>query len=99
MVAGYGRADTILMQYRAFGGISKVGAEGVFMACIPEQGIGLAVKVDDGADRAAHVLGVAVLGEIGILNPESVAVLHDRIMPRFTGPDGAEIGRIRVLPL
>ena len=99
MVAGKGRADTLLMDYRAFKGVSKVGAEGVFMACMPDQGFGLAVKVDDGADRAAHILGVAVMGALGVLEPDDVVRLQERIMPFTTGPDGAPIARLRTLPL
>ena len=33
----------------------KVGAEGVFCAAVPELGLGIALKCDDGAGRAAEV--------------------------------------------
>ena len=42
-----------LLGARAF---TKTGAEGVFCAALPEQGLGIAVKADDGAGRAAEVM-------------------------------------------
>ena len=39
----------------------KTGAEGVYCAALPEQGLGIAVKCDDGAGRAAEVMMAATL--------------------------------------
>ena len=39
----------------------KTGAEGVYCAALPEQGLGIAVKCDDGAGRAAEVMLAATL--------------------------------------
>ncbi len=54
MVGGTDRFDTCVMQ--AFGErlFCKVGAEGVYCAALPELGLGLALKIDDGAVRAAE---------------------------------------------
>ena len=41
----------------------KTGAEGVFCAALPEQGLGLAVKCDDGAGRAADQVVVLSKGQ------------------------------------
>ena len=56
MVAGEGRFDTEVM--RLFGPrvFVKTGAEGVYCAALPELGLGLAVKADDGATRAAQAM-------------------------------------------
>ena len=32
----------------------KTGAEGVYCGALPEQGLGIAIKCDDGAGRAAQ---------------------------------------------
>ncbi len=98
MVAGTGRADTILMQHPGFSGISKVGAEGVFMASVPSLGVGMAIKIDDGADRAAHVLGIAVLEEIGALDAEAAHDLHQRVAPKIIGTNGNPVAQIRIRP-
>ena len=39
----------------------KTGAEGVFCAALPAQGLGIALKCDDGAARAAEVVMAAVI--------------------------------------
>jgi len=62
MVAGSGRFDTRVMQ--AFGErvFCKVGAEGVYCAALPEAGIGIAIKMDDGnTSRACEVVMAALL--------------------------------------
>ena len=69
MVEGTGRFGTGVM--RALGGavFAKGGAEGVYCAAFPEQGIGLALKMDDGARRgaeavAAHVMASVLAGQV-----------------------------------
>lgn len=67
MVAGEGRACTLLM--RAMGGrvAVKTGAEAVFVAILPEQKRGIALKIVDGATRASEAAIVALLVKYGVL--------------------------------
>ena len=60
MVGGTDRFDTRVMQ--AFGErlFCKVGAEGVYCAALPALGLGVALKIDDGAVRAAEAAMAAV---------------------------------------
>jgi len=60
MVGGTERFDTRVMQ--AFGErlFCKIGAEGVYCAALPELGLGVALKIDDGAARAAEAAMAAV---------------------------------------
>ena len=51
--------------------IAKVGAEGVHSLAIPESGIGIAVKVEDGALRAQHIAVIRALQLLGEL-PEQL---------------------------
>ena len=61
-VAGSGRFDTRVMERLGERVFCKVGAEGVFCAALPEQGLGVAIKVDDGNNsRAAEVVMAAVI--------------------------------------
>ena len=39
----------------------KTGAEGVYCGALPDQGLGIAVKCDDGAGRAAEVMMASTL--------------------------------------
>jgi L-asparaginase II len=69
MVAGEGRACTELM--RAMGGrvTVKTGAEGIFVAIIPEKRLGVALKIVDGATRASEAAITAILVRLGVLDP------------------------------
>ena len=50
----------------------KNGAEGVFVAIIPEKKSALAVKITDGAARAAEVAIAGLLSELKIINNEKI---------------------------
>lgn len=64
MVAGTGRWCTRAMQAGKGLFIVKTGAEGVFCGAVPETGIGIALKIDDGASRASECFMGAVLSRI-----------------------------------
>ncbi|MEO5799850.1 MAG: asparaginase [Gemmatimonadales bacterium] len=61
LVAGTDRLDTILMQAWPGRVIAKIGAEGVYSAALPELGLGIALKVEDGDMKSAGIALVAVL--------------------------------------
>jgi L-asparaginase II len=69
MVAGTGRFDTNLMQAvpRAF---VKTGAEGVYCGCIPHAHVGIALKCDDGAGRAAETAMASLLASLDVWTSE-----------------------------
>ncbi|HEY9548485.1 MAG TPA: asparaginase, partial [Kiloniellaceae bacterium] len=67
MVAGSRRFDTRVMEVTGEKALIKTGAEGVYCAAFPELGLGVALKVDDGAGRAAEVLMARLLTRFGIL--------------------------------
>ena len=50
----------------------KNGAEGVFVAIIPEQKSALVVKIIDGTKRAAEVAIAGLLSELKIINNEKI---------------------------
>jgi len=81
LVAGEGRACTALM--RAMDGVAvKTGAEGVFVAILPGQGLGVAVKAEDGATRAAESAIAQVLVRLGALpadHPVATRLIHGPI--------------------
>lgn len=67
MVAGDGEACTELM--RATGGKAAIkgGAEGSYTAILPDLGLGVAIKVEDGATRAQKAVMAALLVHLGVL--------------------------------
>jgi len=91
MVAGQGRACTELMQAAGGAAALKTGAEGVYMAALPAQGLGLALKARDGAGRAAEVAVAELLTRLGAL-PEGFAQRPLRSVR------GLAVGELRCAP-
>lgn len=60
MVGGTDRFDTRVMQAYGERVFCKIGAEGVYCAALPELGLGIALKIDDGAARGAEAAMAAV---------------------------------------
>lgn len=97
LVAGEGRSCTNLM--RAMGGkvAVKTGAEAVFVAILPERGIGIALKVLDGADRASEAAITALLIRLGVLDPGHPVVKHYLTGP-ITNRAGLAVAERRLAP-
>ena len=87
MVAGEGRACTDLMRAMRGRVAVKTGAEGVFVAILPEQGLGVAVKAQDGATRASEAAITALLVHLEVLdrNDPVVAALLTGPMRNWRG--------------
>ncbi len=93
-VAGSGRSDTRMMEAGQGRIFTKTGAEGVFCAAIPEKGLGIALKCDDGATRAAEVMVAEVLAQL--LKGDALAgTLHEMARPVLTNRRGFEVGGLR----
>lgn len=67
LVAGTGRSCTTLMRASRGKAVVKIGAEGVYAAMVPESGLGIALKIDDGTGRAAETAVAALLEKLGAL--------------------------------
>jgi L-asparaginase II len=67
LVGGTDRFDSALIAETGGSVVSKVGAEGVHCALLPERGIGVAVKVEDGAQRAQVPALLRLLQELDAL--------------------------------
>lgn len=94
LVAGEGRACTELM--RAMDGkvALKTGAEGYFIAILPDQKLGIALKAADGATRAAECGITALLVRLGALDADHPAA-RKRMNAPITNWDGLETGHLR----
>ena len=94
LVAGEGRACTELM--RAMNGrvAIKTGADGVYTAILPDQKLGVALKVSDGARRGSEGAMAAILVKLGVLDPRHPATLK-RINAALRNRRGAEVGIVR----
>ena len=70
MMAGTGRFCTRVNG--ALPGVAqiKTGAEGVFCGMLPTLGLGIALKMWDGAGRASEIAMATILGHLGVLSQE-----------------------------
>ena len=75
MVGGPVRFDTVVMSAAAGAVVVKGGAEGVQFAILPGPGLGIALKIDDGAKPAAEAAMAALLARHGDLDSTTLAAL------------------------
>jgi L-asparaginase len=80
MVAGEGEFDTELMRLAPGELVSKSGAEGV--QCIGRlgEGMGLTIKVIDGAKRAKYAVAIHLLQQMGWISPSAAESLSEKFM-------------------
>ena len=95
LVAGTGKADTALMEAAPGRIFVKTGAEGVYCAAVPELGLGVALKCDDGAGRAAEAMVAAVLAKLFHEDQVLTVKLARQANPAITSRIGAEVGLLR----
>lgn len=74
LMSGSGRACAQLTRACEGRAIVKTGAEGVFVAILPGRGLGVALKILDGATRASETLMAACLIKLGVLDPQHPSV-------------------------
>jgi L-asparaginase II len=96
LVAGSGRFDTAVIEATTGAVLIKTGAEGVYAAILPWRGLGLALKVDDGAKRAAEVALGHALRRLGALSDAAAARLGSFLEPVIPNVAGRAVGRIRI---
>ncbi len=94
-VAGTERADTRLMGIAPGRIFVKVGAEGVYCAAVPELGLGIALKCDDGAVRAAEVMIAAVLADLFRDDHDIAKKLQEQANPTMKNWNGMTVGSLR----
>jgi L-asparaginase II len=73
----------------------KTGAEGVYCGALPEQGVGIAVKCDDGAGRAAEVATAALIARFLPVDGEQQAALAALAAPKLLNWNGIHVGDLR----
>lgn len=94
-VSGSEAADLSLMQAAPGRIFAKTGAEGVYCAALPELGLGIALKCDDGAGRAAETVVAAVLARL-LKSDEAVSARLDQLArPAIPSRKGVPVGKIR----
>lgn len=95
LIAGNGAFDTAMMQ--AAGGLVLVkgGAEAVGCAVLPKEGIGIALKIDDGSPRAREVAMAALIRSTKVLSEEQWSRAAQLLNQPVTNRNGLEVGVVR----
>ncbi len=100
LVAGSGRFDTRVMERLGTHVFCKVGAEGVYCAALPERGLGVAIKIDDGNNaRAAEVVMAAVIEAFVTLDDSEATFLRSLSDLQLKNWNGIDVGRLVATPV
>jgi L-asparaginase II len=95
MVAGSGRFDTDVMPLLPGRLFVKGGAEGVYCGALPDRGLGIALKIDDGTTRAAEVAMAAVAAAFLAPVDDAARALAGRLAPPLHNVRGIVVGEVR----
>jgi len=95
LVAGTGSFGTEVIEVTEADAIVKTGAEGVFCAALPKLGLGVAVKIEDGATRAAEITLAAILHKLEVIDTARALSLADRMTAPSHNWNGIRVGEIR----
>ena len=96
LVGGTDRFDSILIEETEGAVISKIGAEGVHSVCVPQRGLGFAIKVEDGAQRAQFASVIRALQYLDILPKELPARLEEFVRRPIRNTRGEVVGELRI---
>lgn len=94
-VAGTDRGCSNLMRAAPGRIFVKIGADGVYCGAVPELGFGIALKVDDGTERAAIAVMAAVLSHLFAEDSALQSTLNGLARSGIKNWNGISIGEIR----
>ena len=77
LIAGTGRFDTEVISRGHGQIISKGGSEGIQCICRVREGLGIAIKVEDGSKRAKHAVALHILKQLEWLTPTALEELAE----------------------
>ena len=88
MISGNNRFDTEIIKASHGQVISKGGAEGIQCLCKSNEGIGIALKVEDGSRRAKHAVALHLLRQLEWISDLRIQDIEEKILKY---PDGVRI--------
>jgi L-asparaginase II len=95
LFGGTDRFDSLVVEESAGRVVTKVGAEGVHSIAILERGLGVAVKVEDGATRAQYAAVLRVLQLLDALPDPLPPRLQEFARGRVRNTRGEVVGEVR----
>jgi L-asparaginase II len=94
-VSGTGDLVTDLMAVAGGRIAAKTGAEGLICLALPEQGLGIAIRVADGSFRSHAVIVGAVLEQLGVIDAGVISAVMERHRPEVRNHNGWHVGDMR----
>ncbi len=94
-IAGDGRLETAAMQALPGRIFAKSGAEGGYALALVKEGLGVAMKIEDGNQRALNPAIVAILEQLGLLSPAARESLAAYWRPPVLNHRRQEVGWIQ----
>lgn len=95
MVSGLKRMDLALAHTGRGDWIAKSGAEAVHAIAVRSRGLGIAIKVADGAVRAVHAVIVEVLRQLGLIEQLADTPLETYSRPALANWRGVPTGEVQ----
>jgi len=95
LIAGKDRFCTRVIDALGTAALVKTGAEGVYCATLTELGLGVAIKIDDGARRAAEAVMIRLLDKFGVLTERARGRLLNLLEPAIMTRSGELAGWLR----
>ncbi|WLI90039.1 asparaginase [Massilia sp. R2A-15] len=95
LVSGEARCDLAYMTAGAGEWVTKVGADAVQTIGVRSAGLGIAIKIADGAARSLQCATYSVLDQLGLLDARQRAMLEHYREPELKNVRGAKAGTIR----
>ena len=93
-VGGPGRFSTALMEAGAGRWVAKGGAEGLECVGIPARGWGVAAKCEDGQSRGVAPAVIALLSQLGEIEPAALERMREMRRPVIRNHAGLEVGSL-----
>jgi L-asparaginase II len=95
LVGGEGRLCTDIMRCTEGRILAKVGAEGVYCVGVPGAELGIALKVEDGTQRAIGPAILEILRQLDLISEDDLGAMHSHAYPDVRNSCGDVVGRMR----
>jgi L-asparaginase II len=91
-IAGKGSLDTELMRLSNRKIAAKLGAEGLLCMALPDQEVGIAIRMCDGTYRGLNILAIEVLEQLGLVDATELADMQSALNQPVTNANGWVVG-------
>jgi L-asparaginase II len=99
LMGGTDRFDSAIIEDTGGRVVAKIGAEGIHSVAVPDLGIGIAIKVEDGAQRAQFPAVVRLLQHLGALDETLTPRLAEYLVKPIRNTRNEVVGEVRTTPI